>query len=129
MTTAQMKYYENNKDKVLAYKKQQYQIRQDIHIALKNIHIEGLSKRESDKVIKTTLETGNRIRIKFLDKYFSPREFMSNYTINNKIIATAYIDETDDANYIVSIMNKNFDTVYCLDLILQLPIVNKTTEL
>jgi len=46
------KFYNNNKDKILAYKKQYYQEKNKGKLFLKHFKITGLSKRDSNNIIK-----------------------------------------------------------------------------
>ena len=52
-----MKFYNNNKDKILAYKKQYYQDLHKVELSLKGFQIFGLSRRESNRLLKKAYHT------------------------------------------------------------------------
>lgn len=57
--SSQSKFYQTNKDKVLAYKKQYYQEKNKSVIALKQFQIIGLLRSNSNKILKKAYENGN----------------------------------------------------------------------
>lgn len=59
MASSQQKFYQNNRDKVLAYKKEHYAKKSNKKEfeMFKNIQIKGKTKSESNKIIKTAIAT------------------------------------------------------------------------
>ena len=88
--SSQSKFYQTNKDKVLAYKKQYYQKKNKAYIALKKLHIQNISKRESDKIIKTAIDNNN-INIRVLGDYYELDEFIDNYNIHKNLLVTGIV--------------------------------------
>jgi len=60
MLTSQQKFYHNNREKVLAYKKEHYAKKSNKKIfdLFKNIQLKGKTKSESRKIIKTAIDAG-----------------------------------------------------------------------
>jgi len=67
MATPQQKFYKNNREKVLAYKKEHYAKKSNKMVIdlFKNIQLKGKTKSESRKMIKNAIEAGN-IVIKYV---------------------------------------------------------------
>lgn len=132
MSTPQKKYYENNKAEVLAYKKQQYQQKKKYYIALKNLHINGHKKRDSDFFIKYGIEYNNLYFIINNDegKVLNLEEFFNSYDIKGYCKVIGHFEAElngialHDLN-IEDIIPHILDNKYQFILDIILPIVNK----
>lgn len=99
-----MKFYNNNKDKILAYKKQYYQEKNKEKLFLKHFKINGLSKRDSNNTLKLAYRW-NLIVI-HIEKYpantiydydtCSIKEFIEKYDINGCLCCEAGIYKDKD---------------------------------
>jgi len=67
MATSQQRFYQNNKEKVLAYKKEHYAKKSNkaSNDLFRNIQLKGKTKGESRKMIKNAIEAG-AIMIKYV---------------------------------------------------------------
>jgi hypothetical protein len=65
-----LKFYNNNKEKILAYKKQYYQDLHKVESSLKGFQIIGLPRRESNKLLKKAYNTPpSQIHINVTNQY------------------------------------------------------------
>lgn len=60
MATSQQRFYQNNREKVLANKKKYYakKSNKDVNDLFKNVQLNGKTKRESNKIIKNAITSG-----------------------------------------------------------------------
>jgi hypothetical protein len=74
MATPQQKFYQNNREKVLAYKKEHYAKKSNKKVfdLFKQIQLKGKTKSESRRIIKTAIDAG-RIAIKCITPYAQHR--------------------------------------------------------
>lgn len=114
MSTPQQRFYQNNKEKVLAYKKQHYAKKTNKHAIdlFKNVQLKGKTKSESRRIIKQAVDTGGVI-IKYVapdaqqsfnecglypNTYWTPKDWIickrSPIRIDQKIITVDFIENS-----------------------------------
>jgi len=83
MATPQQRFYQNNREKVLAYKKQHYakKTNKEAIDLFKSIQLKGKTKSESRKIIKTAIEAGEIVIVapnNELQTYWTPQQWIDN---------------------------------------------------
>jgi hypothetical protein len=82
MATSQQRFYQNNREKVLANKKKYYakKSNKDVNDLFKNVQLNGKTKRESNKIIKNAITAG-ALTIKYTapdrEREFDERGFIA----------------------------------------------------
>ncbi len=134
-----VKYYEENKSKILDYKKNFYFEKNKIYIALKNFQLEKFSKRESDKIIKSAIKNGN-ITIQFNNINYTLEDFLDNYGICGNLLIHGYLYTVEGERHfltylpdeIIKILDKEYEDTNdkpCVKFIIQqLPIFKKNSK-
>lgn len=132
MSTSQAKFYKANKDKVLSYKKQYYQEKNKAYIAFKKFHINGFSKRDSDKIIKNAIDN-KKIYFIFNDndtEKYNLEDFINIFDIRYDCKVNGYI-ENDSGGYNCNDINID-ECINCIstnhELVLSifLPVIKKS---
>lgn len=105
----QAKYYKNNKDKVLSYKKEFYRKKVEKYEPFKNIQINSFSKSQSNKLIRFSIDN-NLLLLCYDSKLISIEEFSKNYHFPFKTIVKSFIMIEGQQTQIEEI-----DYEYCLE--------------
>lgn len=106
--SSQSKFYKSNRDKILLYKKQFYKEKNKDLIFLKNFQINGLSRRDSNNLIRNAYDNNNlflkceNIVHSITGKVMDYKDtctlgsFMSRYKIEKKIICEGSIEKENN---------------------------------